>query len=124
MSKERRTAQRQRIHWNALIIDPSGSIVAQCLIDNVSASGAKLVLKQAVELPETFILVLSKGGGVRRQCELTWLSEKSVGVRFVRPVATEHESMSHFDEALSRLGHKNDDDESAGQKWSSTATAS
>lgn len=79
------------------------------MVVDVSATGARLVLRQATDVPETFVLVLSKGGGVRRQCELSWFSGATIGVRFIRTAAPENESVSHLGDALSRLTHHEDE---------------
>ena len=103
MSNERRRAQRQDMRWEALIVGNEGSIVARCMMINVSASGAKLILPASTEVPDFFVLVLSKNGEVRRQCEVTWRREKSVGVRFVLHASTEDEEVSHISDTLARI---------------------
>ncbi len=62
-----------------------------------------LILPQPAELPEAFLLVLSRNGDVRRQCELSWIQEKRVGIRFLRPQAAEDEPVSHMSDALTRF---------------------
>ena len=90
----------------ALITDLDGAVVAPCTLANVSASGAKLTLKTPVEVPDTFTLVLSKGGAVRRQCEVVWRTEKEIGVQFVLSQAAEAGSAMFVRDALSRIGIK------------------
>ena len=107
MSNERRRAQRQDMRWEGLIVGSEGSIVARCMMVNVSASGARLILPAGTEVPDFFVLVLSKKGEVRRQCEVTWRREKSVGVRFVVLASTEEEEVSHISDTLARISSGN-----------------
>ena len=105
MSGEKRKTPRQDMHWKALIVGLGGSIVGECMMANVSASGAKLLLPPSVDVPDSFALILAKNGGVRRACEVTWRSDQSVGVKFVRSLPAEHE-ISHLDDALARISAK------------------
>jgi hypothetical protein len=73
------------------------------MIVDVSSTGARLVLPEPAELPEAFLLVLSRNGDVRRQCELSWIKEKRVGIRFLRPQPAEQEPVSHMSDALTRF---------------------
>jgi hypothetical protein len=46
---------------------------------------------------------VSRNGDVRRQCELSWIKEKRVGIRFLRPQPVEEEPVSHMHDALTRF---------------------
>ena len=107
MPNDRRRKQRQAMRLEALILDLGGSIVARCMVVNISATGAKLILPASTEVPDCFVLVLSKQGGVRRQCEVTWRSEASIGVRFVSPVAVEDREVSFISDMLTRISSRN-----------------
>jgi hypothetical protein len=107
MSSERRRALRQDMRWEALMLDPEGSVIDRCMMVNVSATGAKLILPASSAVPDCFVLVLSRKGEVRRQCEVTWREEKSIGVRFVLSVAEEDKEVSHISDTLSRISSKN-----------------
>jgi hypothetical protein len=102
MSSERRKTPRQDMRWKALIVGVGGSIVGECMMVNVSATGAKLLLPPSGDVPDSFALILAKNGEVRRTCEVTWRSDQSVGVRFVRSSPAEHEA-SHLEDALARI---------------------
>ena len=56
-----------------------------CYIDDISEAGAPLVLENECELPERFILLLSRKGDARRQCRLVWRDGLTVGVAFSAP---------------------------------------
>jgi len=103
MTRDRRSALRRPIRWKALILNPAGTLVSHCTIIDISSTGARLVLPEPAELPEAFLLVLSRNGDVRRQCELSWIKEKRVGIRFLRPQPVEEEPVSHMRDALTRF---------------------
>lgn len=66
-----------------VILEPSGPWIA-CLVRDISESGAGLNVGTVV-LPETFVLLLSVDGKVRRLCRLIWRAGELVGVRFIKP---------------------------------------
>jgi len=94
------------MRWEALILQFDGSVVGRCLLVNVSDSGARLIMSSVEDVPDCFELVLSRKGEVRRQCEVTWRREKSVGVRFVLHASTEDEEVSHISDTLARISSK------------------
>ncbi|SRR5579871_505026 len=58
-----------------------------CLMDDVSESGAKLTVEGSVEglqLKEFFLLLSSTGLAYRR-CELAWVNGDQIGVTFLKP---------------------------------------
>lgn len=105
MATEQRRAQRHGINWDGMIVDPvDGRIVGPCKVANVSATGAKLVVKDdKAEVPDEFALMLSQNGGVQRRCELVWRQGCSMGVRFIQNEGAERLVPSHMAEALSRF---------------------
>jgi hypothetical protein len=82
-----RKAPRAQVEQSAYIADDDGKPLCPCLMIDVSSGGAKLQIEATVELPATFILVLSKDGLVRRPCKPVWRGPKTVGVQFLKPVA-------------------------------------
>ena len=83
LGSEKRRAPRQEVCWKGLIHDEQGSVIAPCFMTNVSAAGAKLDFEESIEVPDWFVLALARNAGVRRNCEVVWRSDKSIGVRFV-----------------------------------------
>jgi len=68
----------------ARVESPDGSFAADCVMINVSAGGARLILSTTDPLPDRFFLVLSHDGALRRLCEPMWHTEATaVGVQFV-----------------------------------------
>ena len=80
---EKRRSPRQNLRCTGLIYDDQGSIIAQCIMADVSARGAKLLLEAGFNVPDWFVLALSRNAGVRRNCEVVWRGPESIGVCFV-----------------------------------------
>ena len=56
----------------------------ECAVEDLSASGAKLVLSEKKDLPEHFDLVMSGTGRKKtHKCVNRWQNENSVGVEFL-----------------------------------------
>jgi hypothetical protein len=117
MSRDRRAADRRRIRWKALILNSAGKLVCECTIVNVSSTGARLALHEPTALPESFVLVMSRNGDVRRHCELTWYKDKTAGVHFLRPQAAEVETVSYVNDAMARFAGHHGDDYDADGAW-------
>ncbi|OSI65537.1 pilus assembly protein PilZ [Bradyrhizobium canariense] len=80
----RRVAFERAIPASMISID--GTWQRACTLQDVSDSGAKLLIESSVEglrLNE-FFLVLSSTGLAYRRCELAWLNGGEVGVTFLR----------------------------------------
>jgi len=103
MSKEKRIAPRQDVRWQGIISDKQGAMLSRRLLVNVSASGAKLVVEFPDKIPDTFVLMLSRNGGVRRVCDVKWRSGSSIGVRFSLSATQVQETISYINDVLSRL---------------------
>jgi len=80
---EKRQARRRDVRWKGLIHDEQGSIITTCMMTDVSASGAKLIIKAGINVPDWFVLTLARNAGVRRNCDVVWRATTSIGVRFV-----------------------------------------
>ena len=63
-----------------------GDRQARCFIWDISQGGARLSVDNPVgEIPCAFSLLLSKDGHVRSHCEVIWVDQQYIGVRFVSP---------------------------------------
>jgi hypothetical protein len=76
---EHRVATRQRV-LKAGTIEFGGSKI-DCLIRNISATGAAIEVKSPLWFPDTFVLVTTADGG-SRHCHIVWRREKRIGVAF------------------------------------------
>jgi hypothetical protein len=83
MGKEARKSQRRIVRHPAMILNSDGSIFGECKMLDVSANGAKIQLQLAGQVPDEFILLLSKSGKVRRRCKVSRRTETEIGVQFV-----------------------------------------
>ena len=83
MSRELRASPRRDVRQCGVICNSDGSIISKCMMADVSATGAKLILHGPTEVPDEFVLVLSNTGKVRRRCKVIRRSETVIGVTFV-----------------------------------------
>jgi hypothetical protein len=103
MSAEKRKNARKDMQLKGLILGVDGAIVCQCMVVNISQTGAKLLCKVPNGVPDSFILLLSKNNGVRRVCDVMWRSSKTIGVRFLQQSAADPATASFVDDALARI---------------------
>jgi PilZ domain len=84
MGEQKRAHIRRLIAQKARVESPDGSFAAECVLIDVSAGGARLVLSTTDPLPDRFFLILSRDGALRRLCEPMWQTNATaVGVQFV-----------------------------------------
>lgn len=79
---ELRKKPRRQFHYGARILVDKDSSPLVCSISDVSDSGARLTLENAVELPDTFVLLLTPNGDARRHCRVIWRDGLTLGVKF------------------------------------------
>jgi hypothetical protein len=78
-SAESRAAPRRRV-LKAARIEFSGSVI-DCLVRNISETGAAIEIASAIKCPIAFVLTIPSDGSVR-QCHVVWQRGKRIGVRF------------------------------------------
>jgi hypothetical protein len=86
---ELRRKPRRQFHYNAGVLLDGTSSPHPCAIADISATGARLVLAKECELPERFILLLTRRGEARRHCRLVWRDGLAAGVEFPTPNSQE-----------------------------------
>lgn len=83
----KRTEQRKNIRrfvqQGARLINLDGSVLAPCLMVDISEAGARLKVEEAIPLPQEFILLLSHDGRLHRMCSIIWRTRNIVGVKFL-----------------------------------------
>jgi hypothetical protein len=84
---ELRKKPRRQFHYNASILTEGAQQPYPCAIADISETGARIVLQEERELPERFILLLTRNGDARRHCRLVWRDGTTVGVEFPAPHA-------------------------------------
>jgi hypothetical protein len=80
---EQRKAPRRSFRHSALVAGSDKSSIKPCSITDISETGAQLTLASTDNIPDKIILVLSKGGKVRRQCKVVWRAKNRIGVEFL-----------------------------------------
>jgi hypothetical protein len=81
---EKRQGRRQPLaHADTIAHVDGGKRIADCVVRDVSAGGARLLVKDPGSLPRSFLLLISQSGNVTRRCEVVWTRQNQVGVRFV-----------------------------------------
>ena len=80
-SQERRSAARSRILKEAKIILGTSSVI-DCVVRNVTNTGARVHIPNTVDLPEAFDLTFD-GGYSFRSCRVVWRSITETGVQFI-----------------------------------------
>jgi hypothetical protein len=61
-----------------------GFAARQCVVQDLSATGAKVTIDDPNSLPTKLRLAFSRDARTGRRCEVVWRRGKSVGVKFVR----------------------------------------
>ena len=88
MVSERRKGERVTFErgFGAQMMGIDGTWRRECIMEDVSETGAKLTVEGSVEglhLKEFFLLLSSTGLAYRR-CELAWVNGDQVGVNFLK----------------------------------------
>ena len=83
--------RKPRRHCNGIagVLLDGTSLPQPCAIADISDTGARLVLAKECELPERFILLLTRRGEARRHCRLVWRNGLAAGVEFPTPHSQE-----------------------------------
>ncbi|HXD44719.1 MAG TPA: PilZ domain-containing protein [Pseudolabrys sp.] len=80
---ERRGAVRQAINRRAQYIPVPGALPRDCLVVDLSETGARLYVE--TPLPDVFTLLVSaEAGDIERACRVVWRLGGEAGVAFVR----------------------------------------
>ena len=82
---ELRVKTCRQFHYNASVLIDGTSSPQPCAIADISETGARLVLAKECDLPERFILLLTRRGEARRLCRLVWRDGLAAGVAFPTP---------------------------------------
>src|SRR3954447_10484428 len=96
---EQRQAPRLRSLLGARIEINNGQATVDCLIRDVSETGAKLIISAPVPLPDRFDLIIPQKG-VTRRVRVAWRRATEIGVRFADEQAPEQASAPQSEAAL------------------------
>jgi len=81
-TKKRET--RKSLHRSGWITLEGGFAARPCVVQDLSATGAKVTIEDSNSLPAKLRLAFSRDARTGRACEVVWRRGKSVGIRFVR----------------------------------------
>lgn len=79
MDEQRSSARQRTLKAGTIAFDRAAGI--DCLLRNISKTGACLEVASPIGVPETFILVVEKDG-LKRSCRVAWRSARRIGVWF------------------------------------------
>jgi hypothetical protein len=79
---ELREKPRRSLRYTAAIVHGDEPTIERCGIVDISENGARLLLTDPIELPETFMLSFTPSGKVRRFCRVVWREGTTTGVAF------------------------------------------
>jgi len=82
MSANLRKSSRRRVKVVAYLYTHDGWPIGECEMRDISSGGAQIATKNLEELPNAFLLSLSRNGVVRRHCHLVWRGDETAGVKF------------------------------------------
>ena len=80
--KKRET--RKSVSQPGWITLEGGFATRQCVVQDLSTTGAKVTIDDPNSLPAKLRLAFSRDARTGRRCEVVWRRGKSVGVKFVR----------------------------------------
>lgn len=81
--REHRRAERRRLGRPATLDIGKDAPLQPCIISDISATGAKLIVVTAASVPDQFDLLLAGRNGPRRISQVAWRSGTMLGVRFI-----------------------------------------
>lgn len=70
----------RRAGWTAR---SRGEQLRECLVWDESPSGARLIVDNPQEFPESFYIYLALDFSSRRHCRVVWRSDRELGVNYV-----------------------------------------
>lgn len=82
---KKRVAPRQRVLFGGKIIYGDGAFSVDCVIRDLSASGAKITLGQRVSIPAD-VWFIDLHGGVAYGAQVAWRRTPYAGLRFLKRV--------------------------------------
>jgi PilZ domain len=75
---------RKSLHQPGWVTLDGGFAARQCVVQDLSSSGAKITVDDASVLTGRLRLAFSRDARTGRSCEVVWRRGNSLGVKFVR----------------------------------------
>jgi hypothetical protein len=80
----KKRAARKSLRQPGWITLEGGFAARQCVVQDISPSGAKITIDDTNSLPAKLRLAFARDARTGRNCEVVWRRGKVVGVKFVR----------------------------------------
>jgi hypothetical protein len=84
MAVTKKREVRKSLRQPAWITLEGGFAARQCMVQDISSSGARITVDDPDILPAKLRLAFSRDARTGRNCAVIWRRGKSVGVKFVR----------------------------------------
>jgi hypothetical protein len=81
----KRRTQRQKTFKGARIVFNQGNSTMNCLVRDVSNTGAQLQFVNALHVPDVFDLMFAGEKSAMRSCRIIWRKQNRIGVVFKAP---------------------------------------
>jgi hypothetical protein len=82
--KTKKREARKSMHQPGWITLDGGFAARPCVVQDLSASGAKITIDDPNTLPAKLRLAFSRDARTGRNCEVVWRRGRTVGIKFVR----------------------------------------
>ena len=84
LATKKKREVRKSLRQPGWITLDGGFAARQCVVQNMSSTGAKITIDEPNMLPAKLRLAFTRDARIGRPCEVVWRRGKSVGVKFVR----------------------------------------
>jgi hypothetical protein len=84
MAATKKRESRRLLGQPAWITLEGGFAARQCVVQDISASGARISVDGAASLPATLRLAFARDARTGHKCQVVWRRGGSAGVKFVR----------------------------------------
>lgn len=75
---------RKSLHQPGWITLEGGFAARQCVVHDLSTTGARITINDPNALPAKLRLAFTRDARTGRNCEVVWRRGRSVGIKFVR----------------------------------------
>jgi len=92
--KNKRKSLRRPVRYTAWIALKPDELRG-CVLSDISDTGARIGVDNTENIPDRFVLYLSKHGTARRACTVVWREPRQLGVSFMtRPTVGERDKLT------------------------------
>ena len=84
MAVTKKREVRKSLHQPGWITLEGGFAARPCVVQDMSATGAKITIDDPNVLPAQLRLAFARDARTGRPCEVVWRRGKSLGIKFVR----------------------------------------